>query len=97
MRIMRRDPSNARIHGEGNLDHFVECRLIAAGAQRAIIRLLVHGFECMGDVKHPAAAWAKHIPGQIKQSKSRSVQKPANGLFLVEAVLSCERNHIDAA
>ncbi len=66
MRIVRRDPPNARIHCEGNLDHFVERRLIAAGAKRAIISFLVHGFECISNVKHPAAARTKYIPGQIE-------------------------------
>ena len=97
MRIVRRDPANARVDREGNLDHLVERRLIAGGAERAVISLLVHGFEGMSDVEHSAAARAKHIPGQIEQAKPGGMQEATDGLFLIEAFVGGKRQHIESA
>ena len=48
MRIVRRDPAHARAHGEGDLDHLVERRLVGARAQRAVVGLLVHRLGAAG-------------------------------------------------
>jgi hypothetical protein len=51
----------------------------------------------MSDVKHSAATGAKHVPGQIKQAKPRSVQESPDGLFLIEGIPGGERQHVDTA
>ena len=95
MRIVRLDPSNARVDREGNLHHLVERRLIPGRAERAVVGLLVHGFEGMSDVEDAAATRAKHIPGQIEQAKPRGIQEAADGLLFVEAFVGSEREHIE--
>ena len=69
MRIVRRDPAHARADGEGDLDHLVERRLIAAGAERAVVGLLVHGLE--------SAAWRRarrRSPGTARSSSIRTAR-----------------------
>ena len=56
VRIVRRDAAHPRAHRERDLDHLVEGRLIAAGAQRAIVAVLAHRLERLRGVEHAAAA-----------------------------------------
>lgn len=96
MRIVRLDPSNTRVDREGDLNHLVERRLIAGRAERAVISLLVHGFEGMSDVEDSATTRAKHIPGQIEQAKPGGVQEATDGLLLIEAFVGSKREHIES-
>jgi len=48
-------------------------------------------------VEHATATGAQDIPAQFKQPEPRSVQKAADGLFLVESVLGGEVQDVDAA
>ena len=97
MRIVRRDPAHARADGEGDLDHLVERGLVAAGAERAVVILFVHGAELLVGVEHAAAAGAQHVPAQFEQAEPRGVQEAADGLFLVEPALFGKVQHVDAA
>ena len=85
MRIVRRDPPHARAHGEGDLDHLVERRLVGLRAQRAVVGLLVHRLELLAGVEHAAAARAQHVPVQLEQAEPRGVQEGADDLFFVRA------------
>ena len=97
MRIVRGDAAHARIDREGDLDHLVERRLIAGGAERAVVGLLAHGLERVHGVEHAAAAGAQHVPGQFEQAEPRGMQEAADRLFLVEPALGGEVQHVDAA
>ena len=68
----------------------IERRLIAGRAERAVVGLLVHGFEGMSDVEDSAATRAKHIPGQIEQAKPGGIQEAADSLLLIEAFVGSE-------
>ena len=90
MRIVRLNPPDARVDGEGDLHHLVERRLIAGRTERAVISLLVHGFEGMGGVENSAATGTQHVPGQIEQAKPCGMQESANDFFLIETILGSE-------
>ena len=90
LRIVRRDPPHARAHGEGDLDHLVQRRLVGARAERAVVGFLVHRLELLAGVEHPAAARAQHVPVQLEQADPRGMQEAADGLFLVEAAVGRE-------
>ena len=77
MRVVRRDPAHARADGEGDFDHLVERRLVAGGAQRAVIFVLVHGLERRVGVEHAAAARAEHVPRHFEQAEPGRMQEGA--------------------
>ncbi len=95
--IVAGDAAHPRAHREGHLDHLVERRLIARGAQRAGIFVVIDGLERRAGIEHAAAAGAEHIPRQFEQAEPRGVQERGDGAFFVEAVLGGKIEHIDAA
>ena len=94
---MRGDAADAGAYGERDLDHLIEGRLVAGGAQSAIIFLAVDGLERGAHLEHAAAAGAKYVPRQLKNSEPRSVQKGGDRALLVEAALGREGERIDPA
>ena len=84
-------------YSEGNLDHLVEGRLIAVGAERAIVRLLVHRPELLVDIEHPAAFRTQDVPGQLEQPEPRRMEKGADCCLLVEAALLRKTQDVDTA
>ena len=95
--IMGGDAAHARAHGEGDLDHLVERRLVARGAEPAGIFLVIDGLEGRAGIEHPAAAGAQHVPRQFEQAEPGGVQECSERHFLVETVLGGEIEHVDAA
>src|SRR5215467_12464646 len=95
MWIVRLDPPNTRIHGKGNFHHFVERRLVAGRTERAVVRFFMYGLEGLRDIEDTSATWAKHVPGQVEQTKPPRMQEAANRFLFVEASFVGERQHVD--
>jgi hypothetical protein len=94
---VRRDPAQAGTDGKGDLDHLVEGRLIAGGAERAVIGLLVDRPEGLGGLEHAAATGAEDVPAQLEQPQARGMQEPADRFFLVQPALGGKAQRIDPA
>ena len=90
------DAPDARTDGEGDFDAVVDGRLIALGAQRAIVVVVTKGFQGVVRSEHAAAAGAQNVPGEIEQAEPRRMQKSGNHLLLVETGLAREVEQIDA-
>src|SRR3546814_11880499 len=56
VRIVGGDETHARGDGEGHLDHLVQRRLVAGGAERAGVLFGLHRLQRGVGVKHAAAA-----------------------------------------
>src|SRR5262249_55646417 len=57
-----RDFAHARAHCERYLDQVVERRLIARGAESAIVLRPINGLQTFIGGKHASATWANNIP-----------------------------------
>ena len=75
IRIVAGDAPHPRADREGNLDHFVERRLVAGGAKSAGIFLVIDGLERRAGIEHAAATRAKHVPGQFEQAEPRGMKE----------------------
>ena len=68
--VVRRDPAHPGADREGHLDHLVERRLVAGGAEGAAVLAPVHGLQRRARVEHAAAARAQHVPGQLEDARA---------------------------
>ena len=75
IRIVAGDAPHPRADRECNLDHFVERRLVAAGAKSAGIFLVIDGFERRAGIEHATAAGTEHVPRQFEQTEPRGMKK----------------------
>jgi len=82
---------------KGDLDHLVEGRLVAGGAQRAIILLAGDCLERGGRVEHAAAAGAQHAPRQFEKAEAGSVQERSDGGLFIKTVPGGKIQHVEAA
>jgi hypothetical protein len=80
-----------------NVDHFIECVLIAGGAQRAGVLRPVDGFQRRTRVEHAATTGAQYIPRQLEQAQARGVQERGNHALLVQSGLGGKVERIDSA
>ena len=94
---VRGDAANARAHRERDLDHLVERRLIAGGAQPAIVLVAIDGLKRRAGLEHAAATGTEDVPGQLENPEPRGVQERRDGTLLVEAVLGSKGNRIHSA
>src|SRR3546814_10234826 len=69
---------------EDDLDHLVERRLVAGGAERAGVLLALHRLQRGVGIEHPAAARAEHVPRQLEEAEPGGMQEGGNGLLFVE-------------
>ena len=95
--IVSRDSAHLRADGEGDLHHLVQRRLIAGGAERALVVLLVHVSQGRSRVEHAAAAGTQDIPRQLENANARGVQERGDHSLFVQAALRCEIEDVDAA
>lgn len=95
--IVRRDMTDPRGDREGHFHHFIQGRLVAAGAQRAVVFLAIKRLERGAGVEHTAAAGTQHVPGEVEDPKPCRVQEGSNHAFFVETRLLGEIKHVDAA
>src|SRR6185437_16280466 len=92
---MSRDLADAWVHREGHLDHLVEGRLVAGGAQRAVVFLAMHRFQRRIGVEDAAAARTQDVPREIEDPEPRGMQESADRLLFVETVRRREIERID--
>jgi hypothetical protein len=57
----------------------------------------VHRAQRLRRGEHAAAAGTQHVPAQLEQAEPRGMQERADRLFLGEAALGGEGQHIDPA
>ena len=67
------------------------------GAERTIVRLLVHRPELLVDIEHPAAFRTQDVPGELEQPEPRRMEKGADCFLLIEAALSGKTQDVDTA
>jgi hypothetical protein len=97
IRAVGGDATNAGADRKGDLDHLVERRLIAGGAQPAIVFVAIDILECRAGIEHAAAAGAEHVPRQFENSEPRGMQERGDGALFVELVCGRKSQRIDPA
>ena len=95
--IVGGDAAHPRAHREGDLDHLVERRLVAARAQSAGIFLVIDGLERRAGIEHAAATGTEHVPRQFEQAEPRGMEERGERALFIEAVLGGEIERVDAA
>ena len=66
--IVRRDPPDLLMDGEGDLDEFVERRRVVRRAERARVFGAVERFQRGTGFKNAAAAGTEHVPGHVEEA-----------------------------
>src|SRR4051794_10804101 len=93
---MSRNAADTRADGERHLDHLVKRGLVSGSTERAMIAVPVHRLQGGIGVEHAPTAWTEDIPGHLEQPNPGSVEEGSDCLLLVQAVVGCERESIDA-
>ena len=93
---MRANAAHTRADREGDLDEIVDGRLVAGGAQRAIVIVMSQRFQRRVRIEHTAAARAQHVPAHIEQAEPRGMQESGDHLLLVEPGSVREIEQVDA-
>ena len=84
--IMGRDLSHARADREGHLDQIIERRLIACGAESAIILRPIQGLQAFVGGKNPGAARAHHVPCHLEDAEPHRIQERCDDPIFVDAL-----------
>ena len=87
---MGRDLPHARAYREGHLDQIVERRLIARGAERAIILRPIQGLQAFVGGKNPGAARAHHAPCHLEHAEPHRIQQRCDDPLFVDALRAGE-------
>jgi len=96
VRVVASNPAHARADGEVDVDHFVERGVVAGGAERTIVDVLMHRLQRVVGAKHAAAAGAEDVPLHLEEAEARGVEERGDGFLGVEAALLAEGDRIDA-
>ena len=88
--IMGRDFSHARAYRKSHLDQIVERRLIARGAERAIILRPIQRLQAFVGGKNPGAARAHHVPCHLEHAEPHRIQERCDDPLFVDALRACE-------
>src|SRR3954453_16594687 len=94
--LMGRNPADTRADGEGHLNHFIKRGLVSGSAEGAMVLIPVQGLQGGIGVKHAATAGTEDIPGHLECPKPSGVEECGDCLLLVQAVVGCERESINA-
>jgi hypothetical protein len=86
VRTVGRDPAQARAHRKGHLDQIVERRLIARGAESAMILRLIQGLQALIGGENTGAARAHEAPGHLEHAEPNRIQERRDDPLLVEAL-----------
>ena len=97
IRIVRGDSAHLGAHGEGDLDHLIECRLIARRTEGALVGLLVYTSQGSGGVEYAAAARTQDVPRQLENSNAGCVQERGDDALFVKAPFSRKIQNVDPA
>ncbi len=85
-----RDLPQARAYREGHLDQVVERRLIARGAESAIILRPIQGLQAFVGGENAGAARAHHVPCHLEHAEPHRIQECCDDLLLADALLGRE-------
>ena len=88
--VMGRDLPHARAYREGHLDQIIERRLIARGAESAIILRAIQGLQAFVGGKNPGAARAHHAPCHLEHAEPHRIQQRCDDPLFVDALRACE-------
>ena len=88
--IMGRDLPHARAYREGHLDQIVERRLIARGAESAIILRAIQRLQAFVGGKNAGAARAHHVPCHLEHAEPHRIQQRRDDPLFVDAFLARE-------
>jgi hypothetical protein len=94
--IVRRDPPDLLMDGEGDLDEFVERRRVVRRAERARVFGAVERFQRGAGFKNAAAAGTEHVPGHVEEAQTRGVHQRADHRLFAEFMAGGEGERIDA-
>jgi hypothetical protein len=89
--------AHTRAHGECHFDHLIEGRLVARGAQHAIIFVLVDALERRTGVEHVTQPGQSTFQDNSNSPSRAACRKRGDGPLFVKAVLGGEGKHIGAA
>ena len=91
---MGRDLPHARAYREGHLDQIVERRLIARGAESAIILRAIQGLQAFVGGENTGAARAHHVPCHLEHAEPHRIQQRRDDPLLVDVGLGREIKRI---
>ena len=91
---MGRDLAYPRAYRESDLDQIVERRLIARGAECAIILRAIQGLQAFVGGENTGAARAHHAPCHLKHAEPHRVQQPRDDPLLTDVGLGREIKRI---
>jgi hypothetical protein len=94
--VVSGDMADARTDREGHLDHLIERGLIPSRAQRAVILVLIDGFQGGAGIKHASTSGAEDVPGHVESTNPTRMEESANGLPFVQAVGGSKSERVDA-
>ena len=97
MGIVRRDPPDLLMDGEGDLDEFIERRRVVRRAERARVFGAVERFQCGAGFKNAAAAGTQHVPGHVEEAQTRGVNQRADHRLFAKSMAGGEGERIDTA
>ena len=89
------DLAQPRTHGEGDLHHVVEGRLVGGGAEGAFIFRLVEGLQRGVGVEHAATAAADDVPGHLEEADPRRMQQGGDEALLLDPGFRREVEGVD--
>ena len=90
-----RDLAHPRADREGHLDQIVERRLIARGAERAIILRPVEGLQALVGGENAGATRAHDVPCHLEHAEPHRIQERRDDPLLAEALLGREIERVD--
>jgi hypothetical protein len=88
--IMRRDLAHPRAYRKRHLDQIIERRLIARGAERAMILRPVQRLQALVGGKNPGTARAHHVPCHLEDAEPYRIEQRCDHPLFVEALRACK-------